>query len=52
MNWRYWWIFRWIWPRSDVRRYGACCDGKHDDTRAIQRFINAQANTRTRSLAG
>src|SRR5581483_495786 len=27
-------------------------DGKHDDTRAIQRFINAQANTRTRSLAG
>lgn len=43
MSWRHWWIFRWTWDRNDPRRYGARCNGKTDDTRAIQRWIDAQS---------
>jgi polygalacturonase len=43
MNWRYWRIFRWTWPRGDVRRYGAIPDGKTDCTAAIQQAVNTKA---------
>jgi hypothetical protein len=45
MSWRYWKIFRWTWPRNDVRRYGAIPDGKTDSTAAIQRCINQRADS-------
>ena len=28
------------YPPGDVRRYGAKCDGEHDDTDAIQAAVN------------
>lgn len=40
VNWRYWRIFRWTWPRNDPRRYGAIPDGFTDCTAAIQRAID------------